>query len=59
MEKKMEAYFVWSLMDNFEWAKGYTERFGLIHVDYETQVRTMKDSAWWFKKMMESNGNDL
>ena len=32
---------------------------GLIHVDYETQVRTMKDSAWWFKKMMESNGNDL
>ena len=46
-------------MDNFEWAKGYTERFGLIHMDYETQVRTMKDSAWWFKKMMESNGNDL
>lgn len=56
---EVEAYFVWSLMDNFEWAKGYTERFGLIHVDYETQVRTMKDSAWWFKKMMESNGNDL
>jgi len=53
------GYFAWSLMDNFEWAKGYTERFGLIHIDYETQKRTPKDSAYWMKKVFESNGENL
>lgn len=50
------GYFHWSLMDNFEWAEGYNERFGLIHVDYETQKRTLKDSAYWYKKVIDANG---
>jgi beta-glucosidase len=41
----VNGYFVWSLMDNFEWAFGYERRFGIVHVDYDTQVRTLKDSA--------------
>ena len=39
------GYFAWSLLDNFEWAWGYDKRFGIVHVDYETQVRTVKDSG--------------
>ncbi|MBQ8555260.1 MAG: beta-glucosidase [Clostridia bacterium] len=53
------GYFHWSLMDNFEWAHGYNERFGLIYVDYATQQRIIKDSAWWYKTVMESNGENL
>ncbi len=53
------GYFYWSIMDNFEWAEGYRKRFGLIHVDYETQKRTLKDSALWYKKLISDNGNDL
>jgi beta-glucosidase len=49
----IRGYFQWSLMDNFEWAKGYDDRFGLIYVDYETQRRILKDSAYWYKKMIE------
>ncbi|MFM9445073.1 GH1 family beta-glucosidase [Streptomyces acidiscabies] len=45
----VRGYFCWSLMDNFEWAYGYEKRFGLVHVDYETQVRTPKASALWFR----------
>ncbi len=44
----MAGYMVWSLMDNFEWASGYAKRFGIVHVDYATQQRTLKDSARWY-----------
>jgi beta-glucosidase len=44
----VEGYFAWSLTDNFEWAAGYAPRFGLVHVDYETQQRTLKDSGHWY-----------
>lgn len=55
----IRGYFHWSLMDNFEWAKGYNPRFGLVHVDYKTQKRTLKDSAYWYKSVIESNGENL
>ncbi len=47
----LRGYFAWSLMDNFEWAKGYQMRFGLVHVDYETQVRTVKKSGRWYREL--------
>lgn len=56
---EVAAYFYWSLMDNFEWAYGYTERFGLIHVDYETQKRTLKDSALRYSEIIRNNGSDI
>ena len=43
-------------MDNFEWSEGYTERFGIVYVDYETQKRIPKDSAYWYRKVMQTNG---
>ncbi len=49
----VRGYFVWSLMDNFEWAFGYERRFGLVHVDYTTQVRTLKDSARAFQAFLQ------
>lgn len=55
----VQGYFYWSFMDNFEWAHGYTERFGLVHVDYQTQKRIPKDSAAWYKTVMEQNGENL
>ena len=51
----MRGYFVWSLMDNFEWGHGFTKRFGLIRVDYETQKRTLKDSAKWYAGVIREN----
>ncbi len=50
---KVEGYFYWSLMDNFEWANGYNERFGLIFVDYQTQKRIPKDSFYWYRDIMK------
>lgn len=49
---RMQGYMVWSLMDNFEWASGYEKRFGIVHVDYDTQVRTPKDSALWYREFL-------
>jgi beta-glucosidase len=48
----MEGYMVWSLMDNFEWASGYAKRFGIVHVDYASQQRTLKDSALWYRDFL-------
>ncbi|MCY1142734.1 GH1 family beta-glucosidase [Actinoplanes sp. Pm04-4] len=52
----LRGYFVWSLMDNFEWAEGYRKRFGVVHVDYTTQQRTLKDSAKWYREVIRRNG---
>ena len=52
----LAGYFVWSLMDNFEWAKGYGQRFGIVWVDFDTQKRIPKDSAKWYKNVIKKNG---
>lgn len=51
----VKGYFVWSLLDNFEWALGYRPRFGLIHVDFDTQNRIIKDSGYWFASVAKNN----
>jgi beta-glucosidase len=51
----LEGYFLWSLLDNFEWAYGYEKRFGIFWVDYETQKRLPKDSAHWYRRTISSN----
>lgn len=55
----VRGYFHWSILDNFEWAEGYRHRFGLVHVDYETQQRTIKDSARWYARVIETSGAAL
>jgi beta-glucosidase len=55
----IQGYFVWSLLDNYEWALGYRPRFGLIHVDFDTQKRTIKDSGLWFSRLAMENRLDL
>lgn len=50
----LRGYFIWSLMDNFEWAHGYSKRFGIVYVDYATQKRILKDSALWLKDFIKS-----
>lgn len=56
-EIDIRGYFQWSLMDNFEWDKGYAERFGIIYVDFETQERIWKDSAYWYCDLIRRNGD--
>ncbi len=51
----VRGYFVWSLLDNFEWAHGYSKRFGLVRVDYDTQKRTIKDSGEWYVDVIRRN----
>ncbi|MEN0658287.1 GH1 family beta-glucosidase [Caldifermentibacillus hisashii] len=51
----IKGYLLWSLMDNFEWAEGYSKRFGIVHVDYDTLKRTKKDSFYWYKKLVGNN----
>ena len=55
----IRGYFQWSLLDNFEWAYGYSERFGLIYVNYETQERILKDSAYRYSEIIRGYGEDL
>ena len=55
----IRGYFHWSIMDNFEWQCGYRERFGLVHVDFTTQKRTLKDSAHWYKSVIATRGAAL
>lgn len=55
----IRGYFQWSLMDNFEWNFGYSERFGLIYIDYQTQKRIWKDSAYWYCDLIRKNGEKL
>ncbi len=52
----LRGYFVWSLMDNFEWAEGYAKRFGIVHVDYDTQRRTIRESGRWYREVIRRNG---
>jgi beta-glucosidase len=51
----VSGYFVWSLMDNFEWSEGYSRRFGIVYVDYATQARHIKDSGRWYARVMRMN----
>jgi len=52
----VKGYFVWSLLDNFEWSYGYAKRFGIVYVDYPTQKRIVKKSGGWYKNVIENNG---
>lgn len=55
----VKGYFHWSLMDNFEWAEGYDQRFGLVYVDFQTQQRIPKESAKWYAEVIRTNGKNL
>ena len=55
----VRGYFLWSFMDNFEWECGYSGRFGIVYVDYRTQERIIKDSGYWYKSIIENNGENL
>jgi beta-glucosidase len=51
----VRGYFVWSLLDNFEWGFGYSKRFGIVYVDYKTQKRILKSSAKWYQQKIQEN----
>jgi beta-glucosidase len=51
----VRGYFVWSLLDNFEWGSGYANRFGVVYVDFETQKRIQKASAGWYRNLIRVN----
>lgn len=53
------GYLHWSFLDNFEWASGYDERFGIVYVDFPTQERLLKDSAHWYADIINTNGGSL
>ena len=53
------GYTVWSLLDNFEWASGYDQRYGLIYTDFQSQQRILKESAFWYKNIIQTNGTSL
>ena len=55
----IRGYFLWTFLDNFEWEKGFSERFGIVHVDFATLKRTAKDSAFWYQNVIETNGASL
>jgi beta-glucosidase len=55
----IRGYFQWCLTDNFEWAKGYTDRFGIVFCNFETQQRIIKDSGYWYRDLIKSNGAGL
>jgi len=55
----LRGYFAWSLLDNVEWAEGTTKRFGLIHVDFATQERTLKTSAHFYREVIRTRGASL
>ena len=55
----LHGYFVWSLLDNFEWDRGYSQRFGIVWVDYRTQRRIPKDSAVWYQRVIRSNSAEV
>jgi len=54
----VRGYYLWSLLDNFEWAYGYGKRFGIVYVDYPTQRRIPKDSAHWYAEVIAQNAVD-
>jgi beta-glucosidase len=55
----IRGYFHWCVTDNFEWAKGYTDRFGMVYCDYQTQRRIIKDSGYWYRDLIQNNGEGL
>lgn len=55
----IRGYFLWTFLDNFEWSEGYKERFGMIYVDFMTQRRIVKDSAFWYQDVIKTNGGNL